>query len=252
MVENIIINESYSSLRERGRLSLSGSWKQAFILMLIYYAIITIPALVLNYVNGYPKDISLFNGASIIVNESPYTIIYWFLINGKVAVVLAGIFLGIVRYSQVRCTDLFKKIEYPAKAFLLFVMVSIFAFLWGLLFIVPGIIARIRYSQAFYILADDNSKSIIQCISESKALMQGNKKKFFIMELSFAGWLILSVAPASITTALLEGYISEIWCNIVFTLLLFPTIWVVIYLKSAEANFYELLIKTNDNSADNQ
>ena len=58
---------------------------------------------------------------------------------------------------------------------------SLFIFLWSLLLIVPGIIAAIRYSQAFFILADDPSKGIRQCMDESKAMMNGNKMKYFCL-----------------------------------------------------------------------
>lgn len=248
MVGNIIIKESCSRLREMGKNSLSGLWKKTFYIILLCCIMIVVPALIINYIGGYPKEICLFNDIYININESPYTIFYWYLINGKLAFIIATIFLGIIRYNHVRCMDLFKKIEFPAKAFMLFIVVSLFTFLWSLLFIVPGIIAGIRYSQVFYILADDNSKSIMQCISESKVMMEGNKKKFFLMELSFAGWMLLSIAPATIVAAIMEVYISEFWCNILFTLLLFPIIWVIVYLKSTEANFYELLTEINNNS----
>lgn len=248
MIGNIIIKESCSRLREMGKNSLSGLWKKTFYIILICCIMIVVPALIINYIGGYPKEIWLFNDIYINIKESPYTILYWYLINGKLAFIIATIFLGVIRYNRVRCMDLFKKIEFPAKAFMLFIVVSLFTFLWSLLFIVPGIIAGIRYSQVFYILADDNSKSIMQCISESKVMMEGNKKKFFLMELSFAGWMLLSIAPATIVAAIMEVYISEFWCNILFTLLLFPIIWVIVYLKSTEANFYELLTEINNNS----
>ncbi len=250
MNENILIKESCGRLRERGRLSLSGLWKKTFCIILLCCVMIAVPALIINYIGGYPKEICLFSNIYVEINESPYTIFYWYLINGRLAVIVASIFLGIVRYNKVDYSELFNKVNSPAKSVLLFIVVNIFIFLWSLLLIVPGIIAGIRYSQAFYILAEDSSKSIMQCISESKAMMKGNKKKFFLMELSFAGWMLLSIAPAAIIAAIMEVYISEFWCNILFTILLFPVIWVIVYLKSTEANFYELLVgcdKINDN-----
>lgn len=46
---------------------------------------------------------------------------------------------------------------------------GIFVMLWSLLFWFPGIIAYYRYSQAFYILAENPEKGIMDCINESKA-----------------------------------------------------------------------------------
>lgn len=246
MNENILIKESCSRLRERGRHSLRGLWKSAFVLMLIYCILLVVPAFIINCICGYPKETVVF-GNTDILEQSFLSGLYCFVIEGLFAVILAAVFLGIARDKQVKW-NLLKGLGFPAKAFMLFVVVIVFTFLWSLLFIVPGIIAGIRYSQAFYIMTDDNSKSIMQCISESKEMMKGNKKKFFLMELSFAGWMLLSIAPAAIIAAIMEVYISEFWCNILFILLLFPIIWVIVYLKSTEANFYELLTEISNNS----
>lgn len=248
MVGNIIIKESCSRLREMGKNSLSGLWKKAYCIILLCCIMIVVPASIINYIGGYPKEIWLFNNIYVEIDESPYTVFYWYLISGILTIIIATIFLGIVRHNKINCSELFNKVNSLAKSIMLFIVVNLFIFLWSLLLIVPGIIAGIRYSQAFYILAEDSSKSIMQCISESKAMMKGNKKKFFLMELSFAGWMLLSIAPATIVAAIMEVYISEFWCNILFTLLLFPIIWVIVYLKSTEANFYELLTEINNNS----
>ncbi len=53
----------------------------------------------------------------------------------------------------------FNGFEYFIKAFGLMIVV-IFTFLWSLLFLVPGIIAAVRYSQAFYVLADHPEKEL--------------------------------------------------------------------------------------------
>ena len=43
---------------------------------------------------------------------------------------------------------------------------SLFIMLWSCLCYIPGIIAALRYSQAFYILAEDPNKGIRQCVNE--------------------------------------------------------------------------------------
>lgn len=64
-----------------------------------------------------------------------------------------------------------------------------FAFL---LFIIPGIIALLRYSQALYILAENLSKGIRQCVNESKAMMKGHLWEYFVLNLSFIPWILLT------------------------------------------------------------
>lgn len=67
--------------------------------------------------------------------------------------------------------------------------------LWSLLLFVPGIIAAYNYRQAAYILMDHPEWSVGKCMRESKALMRGNRMKLFVLDLSFLGWVILSLVP---------------------------------------------------------
>ena len=106
----------------------------------------------------------------------------------------------------------------------------------------PGIIASIRYSQAFFILADDPSKGIRQCMDESKAMMKGNKSKYFLLSLSFIGWMLLAMIPASIVesignTVTTNEVIISLF-SILGTLLVVP---VTVYMYSTYAGFYEIL-----------
>ena len=71
------------------------------------------------------------------------------------------------------------------------------------------------FSQAYYILAEDTSKSINQCLSESVEMMKGYKWDLFCLELSFIGWWII--------VALTFGIAS---------------LWVSPYVKVTETNFY--------------
>ena len=111
-----------------------------------------------------------------------------------------------------------------------------------MLFIVPGIIAAIRYSQAFYVLVDDPEKSIRECMNESKRMMRGNKAKFFCLTLSFIGWIIISGIPAWILGSV-AGIIglpvfAQAIVSIVGSLFMVP---VVAYMNSTFAGFYEIL-----------
>ena len=67
--------------------------------------------------------------------------------------------------------DLFCAMRHFLKVLGLFFMIGLFTFLWTCLFIIPGIIAQYRYSQAVFIMAEDPRKGIMQCIRESKEMM---------------------------------------------------------------------------------
>ena len=90
-----------------------------------------------------------------------------------------------------------------------------------ILFIVPGIIVGLMFSQSYYILSEDPSKSITQCIKESVDMMNGHKWDLFYLELTFIGWWLL--------TAITVGIAG---------------LWVAPYVKVTETNFY-LSIKNN-------
>ncbi len=65
-------------------------------------------------------------------------------------------------------------------------------FLWSILLIVPGIFARIRYSQAIYILAENPRKPVRECIEESKQMMRGRKKEYLAMNAANYGRHLVS------------------------------------------------------------
>ena len=58
---------------------------------------------------------------------------------------------------------------------------------------IPITIVSLLLSQAYFILADQKTISGFRAIQISWSLMKGNKKKLFLLQLSFIGWAILSV-----------------------------------------------------------
>ena len=75
-----------------------------------------------------------------------------------------------------------------------------------ILFIIPGIILTLMFSQSLYILNDDNEKTITQCIKESANLMKGHKWEFFVLQLSFIGWGLLVVLTFGIAALWVQPY----------------------------------------------
>ena len=94
-------------------------------------------------------------------------------------------------------------------------LMGLFTFLWSLLFVIPGIVAAYSYSQTIYIMLDHPEMSAMEAIAASKQMMRGHKAEYFVLELSFFGW------------ALLSGF--------TFGLLL---IWLEPYMQVTKANFY--------------
>ena len=191
---NIIITDPSSNLRALGRNALAGKWQSAIIAVIVYTLCVQLPPAILNTLfgvdmgelysmnMGYSYNVGV-DSYSTVYNSmpaySPLSGIYSLLVTGAMDLGLTLFFLAMFRRQIVGIGDVFLGFERYGKALGLFLFQGLFILLWSLLFIVPGIIAAIRYSQAFFILADDPNKGIRQCMDESKMMMRGNKAKYF-------------------------------------------------------------------------
>lgn len=110
----------------------------------------------------------------------------------------------------------------------IYVIISIFTFLWTLLLVIPGIVKSIAYSQTYFVYKDLNDRgltdgySLTTYINKSRQLMVGNKWRYFVLQLSFIGWWILGFITLGI------GFI-----------------WIYPYYKLTMANFYRDLVEKN-------
>ncbi|MCR4691661.1 MAG: DUF975 family protein [Lachnospiraceae bacterium] len=70
---------------------------------------------------------------------------------------------------------------------------DLYIFLWTLLFIIPGIVKSYEYMMIPYLLSENPEMSKEEAFAMSKSMMQGQKWKAFVLNLSFLGWEILSI-----------------------------------------------------------
>ena len=82
--------------------------------------------------------------------------------------------------------------------------------LWGLLFVIPGIIAAYRYRQGLYILLDHPEMGIMDCITASKHMMDGHKGELFVLDWSFFGWFLLQAILLNCLVAFLPGLAASL------------------------------------------
>ena len=99
------------------------------------------------------------------------------------------------------------------KVIIIRIVTTVLTLLWSILFFFPGIVAHYRYRQAYYILLDDPKKGALQCIQESKRMMQGNKLELFLLDLSFIGWNLLSLVIMIILPIPFSFPIVDIWLS---------------------------------------
>ncbi len=145
--------------------------------------------------------------------------------SGLILLLIGGaLYLGLMRFSlaiarredNVKLELLFNGFNQFGTALALYLLQSIFVFLWSLLLVIPGIIAAISYSQAFFILADNPASGAMEAINKSQKMMYGYKWKYFCLCCRFIGWALLCCLTLGI------GFL-----------------WLVPYVHVSCANFYD-------------
>ena len=82
----------------------------------------------------------------------------------------------------------------------------VYVFLWSLLLVVPGIVKSYSYAMTEYVLIDNPSLSYGAAIRRSSQMMKGKRWSLFLLDLSFIGWLILSIVTLEIGLIFLMPY----------------------------------------------
>ena len=153
-----------------------------------------------------------------------------FVLYGVIMVGLSAFTLRLVRdpAGPARFEDLLYGFtgERFGRSFVVGLLQSLYIFLWSLLFVIPGIVKSYSYAMTFYISLDHPEMTASDCITESRRMMDGQKMRLFLLDLSFIGWYIVG--------ALCFGI---------------GTLWVNAYHSMARANFYEDLCTTGAVSA---
>lgn len=218
-------------LKARAKAQLGGGiftsrWLTALLVCLVYSAVFGICSLP-GSISGIMQNIqSISNGdiTSLNINIS-----FGSGIGTLLVLVLSGpltfgkdrMFLKQTRDNEdMVFADLFKGFsEDLGGNILIGLLTSLFAFLWSLLFIIPGIVKAYAYSMVFYIKADHPDYDWKMCINESKRLTMGHKGELFVLDLSFFGWFFVG--------ALCLGV---------------GTFWVTPYMEATKAHFYQNLL----------
>ena len=92
-------------------------------------------------------------------------------------------------------------------------LTSIFTALWSLLLVVPGIIKAMAYSQAMYIIAENPGMGAREALKKSEEMMNGHKMDYFVLGLSFIGWVILGMFTFGLLYIWLMPYMNATMVN---------------------------------------
>ena len=166
-------------LKNRAKQSLTGNWGAAILGLVIYGAIVSLLSTtgVGSFVTGL---VSL-----------GYISLYISLLRGKTPTFEGSI-------SAIT--------ENIGTKFVSTLLVMLYTFLWSLLFIIPGIVKSYSYAMTPYILLDRPELSATDAIKESEKMMNDHKMELFILDLSFIGWILLSILTCGILVLYVEPY----------------------------------------------
>lgn len=163
---------------------------------------------------------------------------YWLCVGANVIVmalcsVLSGISLGVAAFilvpSLVIGLNFFSVAMYRGDATSIedifregfdnfgrklggYLWMELFVYLWSLLFVIPGIIKAISYALTPYILADCKNVRATDALKLSMRMMEGHKWEYFVLGLSFIGWMLLT----SLTCGLLYVFYVGPYMNNTF------------------------------------
>lgn len=154
------------------------------------------------------------NIATVINRDDPSTtvgysssIITLLLIPFTIAA--SGYYLNHIRGFNPEWKSLYKEgIDNYGSYLVTGVLVNVFTFLWSLLFVVPGIIKSLAYSQANYVIHDNPRLKGKEAIEISKRMTNGFKGDLFSMYLSFIGWYILVGLTGGILSIYVTPYVE--------------------------------------------
>lgn len=138
------------------------------------------------------------------------------IIGGPYLLGWSVFFLSLSRKQDARLAQLFEGFNRFADALVAYLLMTLYIILWTLLFIIPGFLASLSYSQTFFILADNPQLRGSEALRWSKAMMKGNRWKLFCLLWRFFGWFLLGILSIGI------GFL-----------------WIIPYLAATLAHFYD-------------
>ena len=178
--------------------SLKGKWGISIAACLI----VTIITILVSYLGGY-----------LINKEWGGNILSLFIVP-PVGVGIALFFLNIYDGSKLEIKTIFNPFkEVWFNSVLAYFMMIVIIALGSILFIIPGIIASLMFSQVLYILAEDNKIDPFNALVKSKKMMEGNKWKLFKIILRILLLAIVCILTLGIGFIWLAPYQNAVYAK---------------------------------------
>ena len=154
---------------------------------------------------------------------------------------LSSAALTLQRGREPHHSQLWEGFKQYGKSLLLYYSCLIPSLLWGILFIVPGVMKWYSYSMAPFILAENPELSAEEARSMSEELTNEYKLRIFLLDLSYIGWgVVWLVGAILLKTDTIFGVLLS------FVISLIIVLWIVPYVRTARADLYQYLKTQKD------
>jgi uncharacterized membrane protein len=113
--------------------------------------------------------------------------------------------------------------------------------------IVVTVVLSLILAMSFFVLCDNPSIGVFRALGTSRRIMSGNKFKFFLLTLSFIGWIALTGLICAVIEQMLSfttsnqaaGLAADLIQSLISCLIMAP---VYVYIETAVAIFYETAV----------
>ncbi len=210
----------YSVIRAQAREGLRGRWAQAIGVAVVAYILGGIlvgssflPQLTYSTRDEITSLEDAINALTTITSQYGNSTVSFNLlgivqlvIGGVIQLGYAGMLLKQHEKKDSAFDQLFSQFHRFGQGFAQKFLRALYCFLWGLLFIIPGIVKSYSYAMTPFIMADHPELTASEAIQRSRELMNGWKGDLFMLRLTFIGWDILAALTMNIGHLVLNPY----------------------------------------------
>ena len=196
-----------TDIKKTAKSNISGNWLKFTLVLFVAGIIISVAS---GTVFKGDDFIEIIEGKTPKSNSALDTLflILQIIVTGPLAIGIAKCAMNVCNNKDYNLNTLFEGFKDMSRAIILNLVNGLLIALWTLLFIVPGIIADLKYSMSTYILIDNPEMSASDARNKSIEIMQGHLMELFLLRLSFIGWIILSLLTAGILFIYVSPYMT--------------------------------------------
>lgn len=226
---------SASEIKKQAKANLQGKWSTAILVSLIFMAIsfaisfasnfvpfiglalviVTIPlqyGLIYSFIKIYRNEeysygdlfTSSFNNFSkvwkVVGNQLLKLIVPIILLVVSIFILIGGgVFFAIASNGAADSSNIFTILS------IIFLIIGYIGYIASCIYL---FVKDLLYVLSFYIMYDNPNMTAKEIVAESEKIMRGQRKKYFSLELSFIGWILLAMLTFGIGIIFLMPYMQ--------------------------------------------